>query len=741
MPGVQGEVLESRGGKGSAVLQGRAGGHGRQRLRARNRPSRARVRAVLSVLLAIAWVPLIGHATSAATSTVVSLNFDNNSVSEYSLGFQYALQPAGVNATFYINSGTIGTSNKLSWSQVGSLAAAGNDIGGKTVDGTNLTTLTAQQQVSEICNDRQNIVSHGITPIAFAYPAGASNSTIQAEVQSCGYGNARTAGSLSPTGATYAETLPPRSWLALRAYAPGGQVTLANLESLVSGAATHGGWVPIVIQRVCSATLDQANYSSCTSSAGWIDLGDLQTFISWVKNAGQSGSAPAGTMFQTMGATATAFDTTAPSTAISCNGSACQSSTYSGTVSVTLSATDFGSGVASTHYTLDGTTPTQSSPAYTGQIPLTATSTVQYLSWDYAGNAEAVHSQAVSVQESTDTTPPVTTISCNGGSCQSGPYYKPVTVTLSATDNPGGWGVNKTYYTTDGSTPTTSSKVYTGPFTVHGPTPVQFFSTDLAGNAEQANTQQITVNTVITLTFDDQYENQWLYSVPVMQAHNFTGTYYVITSDSDNGFQCCMSWSQLDTLKAQGNDIGSHTVDHPDNLTTLTTAQITQEVCGSRQDLINHGIPDPQSFAYPDGIYNSTVQGIVQQCGFNNARGGGGISNSNTTPTAPYLETIPPRDPYALRTIAVDGAADETLADLQSFVNAAAANGGGWLPITFHDVCDANASDFSTCMSKYGSIQDTVFGQFLNWLAAAGQPGGAPAGVVVKNVCQVMSCP
>jgi hypothetical protein len=42
-------------------------------------------------------------------------------------------------------------------------------------------------------------------------------------------------------------------------------------------------------------------------------------------------------------------------------------------------------------------------------------------------------------------------------------------------------------------------------------------------------------------------------------------------------------------------------------------------------------------------------------------------------------------------------------------------------------------------MSGYGSVQDTVFGQFLAWLAAAGQPGGAPAGVVVKDVCQVMN--
>ena len=510
----------------------------------------------------------------------------------------------------------------------------------------------------------------------------------------------------------------------------------------MSGAASHGGgWVPIVIQRVCSATQDPSNYTSCTASGGWIDLGDLQTFISWVQGAGQSGNAPAGTSFQTMGATAKAADTGAPTTTISCNGSPCQSSTYTGTVTVTLSPTDLGSGIASTHYTLDGSTPTQSSPTYTGPFPLTANTTVQYRSWDNAGNAEAAHSQTVSIQENTDTTPPTTTIACNSGSCQSGAYYKPVSVSLSATDNPGGFGVNKTYYTTDGSTPTTSSTVYTGPFTINGPATVKFFSTDLAGNAEQVNTQQITVDTVVTLTFDDQYEDQWLYSAPLMQAHNFTGTYYVITADTDNNYSCCMSWTQLDTLLAQGNDIGSHTVDHPDDLTALTTQQVTQEVCGSRQDMISHGIPDPESFAYPDGIYNSTVEGIVQQCGFNNARGGGGLSNSNTVPSSPYLETIPPRDQYALRTIAVDGAADENLADLQSFVNAAAAHGGGWLPITFHDVCDANASDFSDCMSKYGSVQDTIFGQFLDWLAAAGQPGGAPAGVVVRNACQVMNCP
>jgi peptidoglycan/xylan/chitin deacetylase (PgdA/CDA1 family) len=715
-----------------------SGQHGHSRTRWFRRAGRRAtlVSWAVCVGLALAGLTAVGQPASAQTTTVVSLNFDNDTYSEYTLGYEDALQPAGVNATYYINSGTIGTSNHLTWSEVQSLNAAGDDIGGKTVDGTNLTTLSAQQQVSEICNDVQNIESHGVTPLTFAYPSGASNATIQAEVQGCGYGNARTAGSLSPTGSTYAETLPPRSWLALRAYAPSGQVTLANLESLVTGAAAKGGWVPIVIGKVCSSTLDPSNYTACTSSAGWIQLSDLQTFISWVQDAGQSGGAPAGAEFQTMGATAKQYST-APATTISCNGSPCQTATYNQTVYATLAAADLGAGVASTHYTLNGTTPTLSSPTYTGQIPLTANTTVEYTSWDNAGNEGTVQSQAISIQEPADTTAPTTTITCNGAPCQSTPYYQPVQVTLTATD-PGGWGVANTYYTTNGTTPTTSSPTYSGPFTTNGPATVEFFSTDLDGHAEQVHTQQIQVDTAVSLTFDDQWEDEWLYGQPLMQQYGFLGTYYVITSDSDNGYACCMSWSQLDQLEAQGNDVGGQTIDHPD-LTTLTQSQMQAELCGSRQDMINNGIPDPVSMAYPYGDYNSTVESVTQQCGWLTSRVGGGISNSNTVPTAPYISAVPPPNPYALQTIAVDGAADENLSDLESFVEAASAHGGGWLPITFHDVCDANASDYSTCMSQYGSIQDTIFGQFLAWLADAGQPGGAPAGVVVQDVCQVMN--
>lgn len=257
-----------------------------------------------------------------------------------------------------------------------------------------------------------------------------------------------------------------------------------------------------------------------------------------------------------------------------------------------------------------------------------------------------------------------------------------------------------------------------------------------AGNTSAAQSQRVqgqSPATVVSLTFDDAYENQWRYAVPLLRSHHMNATFYVITADSDGPYQCCMSWAQLRTLQGEGDDIGSHTVDHP-NLTTLTTAHVTQQVCGSRLDMLNTGIDEPESFAYPYGSYDPADESIVARCGFTIARQGGGISSSSTRPGPPWAETLPPKNPEAVRTIAVDGTNPIRLSDLENYVTEAAAHGGGWLPITFHDVCDAYASDLIHCMSTYGPILDTVLGQLLDWLHGAGHPGGAPAGVVVQTM-------
>jgi peptidoglycan/xylan/chitin deacetylase (PgdA/CDA1 family) len=141
---------------------------------------------------------LFTGASAAATPTLVSLTFDGNAASQYALGYQQALQPHNAPATFFINSGTVGgSSNFMSWTQLSTVAGAGNAIGGKSVNATNLTT--DPNPTAQVCNDRTAILQHGLTPVGFAYPGGANNATVQGIVKGCQYGSARTAGGLSPT--------------------------------------------------------------------------------------------------------------------------------------------------------------------------------------------------------------------------------------------------------------------------------------------------------------------------------------------------------------------------------------------------------------------------------------------------------------------------------------------------------------------------------------------------------------
>lgn len=181
----------------------------------------------------------------------------------------------------------------------------------------------------------------------------------------------------------------------------------------------------------------------------------------------------------------TASDTTPPALTIACNGAACSSSAYTSAVSVTLTATD-ASGIREVRYTTDGSDPAAGT-LYTGPFTVSSTSTVRAIATDNAGNS-ATLTQAITINGSTDTTPPTLTIACNGAGCSS-TFSAPVSVTLTAADAS---GIREVRYTTDGSDPAAGT-VYTGAFTVSSTSTVRAIATDSAGNATTLS-QSITIS-------------------------------------------------------------------------------------------------------------------------------------------------------------------------------------------------------------------------------------------------------
>lgn len=218
--------------------------------------------------------------------------------------------------------------------------------------------------------------------------------------------------------------------------------------------------------------------------------------------------------------------------------------------------------------------------------------------------------------------------------------------------------------------------------------------------------------TVVSLTFDDGRATQYT-AREILASYGMHGTFYV-NSPMLSGGSWYLTWAQVQDLHADGNEIGGHTAYHA-KLTGLDTDEAAREVCDDRVNLLNHGI-DATSFAYPYGAYNPGVEQVVEDCGYNSARTVNGFAGA-------AAETIPPRDPYAIGQ--VDGSTTATA--LQNAVAKAQQNGGGWVPITFHDICDG--------CSTY-SITPSDFGTLLEWLQQQ-----AANGVTVQTVQQVIGGP
>jgi len=142
------------------------------------------------------------------------------------------------------------------------------------------------------------------------------------------------------------------------------------------------------------------------------------------------------------------------------------------------------------YYTTDGSTPTTSSP-YLGQFTVNSDTTIKYFSVDDAGNQEAIQTASYTFES----VAPVTTASPAGGVLGTSDNL----ITLTCDDTDGG-GCANTYYTVDGTAPTSSSNVYVSAIALTDDTTLKFFSVDNAGNTEAIKSETYIVDISVPRT-------------------------------------------------------------------------------------------------------------------------------------------------------------------------------------------------------------------------------------------------
>ncbi len=208
--------------------------------------------------------------------------------------------------------------------------------------------------------------------------------------------------------------------------------------------------------------------------------------------------------------------------------------------------------------------------------------------------------------------------------------------------------------------------------------------------------------TVVALTFDDG-DSSHPAVARMLEKRGMRGTFYVNTETV--GGEQKLTRRALAEIAGKGHEIGGHTLTHV-RLTELTRSEQEGQICDDRRTLVAWGYR-PATLAYPFGAVDADAMAVARRCGYDAARGVGGLKEWGC-PGCPAGEALRPKNRYDIRT---PGSIreDTLLRHMKQQVLNAEKDGGGLVPMVFHRVCD-DCGLYSTTPE--------LMGRFLDWLVS-----------------------
>ena len=228
---------------------------------------------------------------------------------------------------------------------------------------------------------------------------------------------------------------------------------------------------------------------------------------------------------------------------------------------------------------------------------------------------------------------------------------------------------------------------------------------------------------MVSLTFDDGSQGFYDSARLELNAKGFKTTQYIPTAGITSLDTFMMTRDEIATLAREGNEIGSHSVSHPD-LTTVTDPQkLADEFVNSKNVLeAIPGVGAIRNFAYPFGTYDARVIAAAEKAGYRSGRSVEEGYNSKLD-----------LEPFDIRV--QNMTYTTTLAQFKGWVDYANAH-RYWLAIVYHEVvpddaarCTNTAIDPDVCLGDY----DTTVTNFRDQLAYIASANPAPDVLTVEQ--------